>query len=307
MTVFRFDLFMNTKIAFKIIITILLLLFVLIKLDIYEILSIFINSNIFLIAICLILVPALFSIRVFKWDVLLRSVGMKHTFQTLFRVSLIGIFYGMITPGKAGEIARAYYLKSDKSITVPTIICDKLIDILVLIILSALAILFFFSDANIYSLMVVLVLLFVLMTILLLNERIIYFLLSLIGADNQSKSQFIETLHSIRNDLRLLTKLILLSLCYYIFALILAVIILKSLSASIDLRIAFIYPIIVLMGNIPITISGFGLREYVTVLCFEELDQNPAIGFSFSILLFIFTTLIPGLAGYILLIRGKKR
>ena len=297
---------MNKKFILKIVITILLLLFVLNKLDLCEILDIFINSNTFLIAICLIFVPILFSIRVLKWDVLLRSVGVKHTFQTLFRASLIGIFYGMITPGKAGEIARAYYLESKKSIVFPTIIWDKLIDIFVLIILSALATLFFFSDTNIISIMVVLVFLFVFITILLLNGKIIYFLLNLIGTDNQSKSQFIGTIHFIKNDLKLLTKLLLLSLCYYMFALILAIVILKALSASIDLRIAFIYPIIVLMGNIPITISGFGLREYVTVLCFEQLSQNPAIGFSFSILLFIFTTLIPGLAGYILLIRSRK-
>lgn len=297
---------MNKKFILKIIITVLLLLFLLLKLDIYEILSIFINSNIFLMVMCLIFVPILFSIRVLKWDVLLRSVGVKHTFKKLFRVSLIGIFYGMITPGKAGEIARAYYLESKKSIVIPTIIWDKLIDIFVLIILSALATLFLFSDTNIPSLIVVLVPLFVLMTSLLLNERIIYFLLGLIGADNQSKSQFLETLHSIKNDSKLLTKLVLLSLCYYMIALILAVVILKALSANIDLCVAFIYPIIILLGNIPITVSGFGLREYITVLCFEKLGQNPAIGFSFSILIFIFTTLIPGLAGYILLIRSKK-
>lgn len=297
---------MNKKFILKIIITLLLFLFVLLKLDIYEILSIFITSNIFLMVVCLIFVPILFSIRVLKWDVLLRSVGVKHTFQTLFRVSLIGIFYGMITPGKAGEIARAYYLESKKSIVVPTIIWDKLIDIFVLIILSALATLFLFSDTNIYSLIVVLVPLFVLMASLLLNERIIYFFLGLIGTDNQSKSQFLETLHSISNDSKLITKIVLLSFCYYIFAFILAVVILKALNASIDLRVAFIYPIIILLGNIPITVSGFGLREYITVLCFEKLGQNPAVGFSFSILIFIFTTLIPGLAGYILLIRSKK-
>lgn len=298
---------MNKKFVLKIIITILLLLFVLVKLDVYEILSIFINSNIFLMILCLILVPILFSIRVLKWDVLLRSVGVKQTFKTLLRVSLIGIFYGMITPGKAGEIARAYYLGSKKSITIPTIIWDKLIDIFVLIILSTLSILFFFSDVNIYSLMIIVVILFVILASLLLNEKIIYLLLSLIGIDDSAKKQFIETLHFIMADFKLLAKLTLLSLCYYMFALILAVVILNALSANIDLRIAFIYPIIVLMGNIPITISGFGLREYVTVLCFEKLGENPALGFSFSILLFIFTTLIPGLAGYLLLIREPKR
>jgi len=139
---------MNKKFIFKIVATVLLFSFVLLKLNIYTVYDVMIKSNIFLILTSIFFVPVLYLIRVMKWDALLRSAGIHENFFKLFRIMLIGIFYGMITPGKAGEVARAYYLDSDKSVTIPTIIWDRVIDFFVLIILCLLSILFLFKDNN---------------------------------------------------------------------------------------------------------------------------------------------------------------
>lgn len=298
---------MKNNFVLKLLATILLFLFVLFKLNISEVFDVFVNSNIFLILISLLFIPLLYSIRVLKWDVLLRSVDVKHNFSTVFRALLIGTFYGLITPGKSGELIRAYYLDSEKSITIPTIVWDKLIDIFVLIILSALSALFLLSDSNISNLIIVVSIIFVVMSGLLLNKRLIHFVLNFMGINDESKYQFIETTHLIMNDTKLLLKLIILSICYYIVALILAVISLKALSPNVNFYTAFVYPLIVLIGNLPLTISGLGLREYVTIICFEILGEDPEIGFSFSILLFVFTTLIPGFIGYMLICKDIKK
>ena len=298
---------MSNKFVLKLLATIVLFSFVLFKLDVSQVLDVFINSNMFLIFIGLLFIPLLYSIRVLKWNVLLRSVGVKHNFSTVFRALLIGTFYGLITPGKSGEIARAYYLDSKKSITIPTIVWDKLIDIFVLIILSALSALFLLSNSDISKLVIVVSILFMIMSGLLLNKKLIHFMLNFMGINDKSKNQFIETTHLIMNDTKLLLKLIILSICYYIVALILAVISLKALSPNVNSYTAFVYPLIVLIGNLPLTISGLGLREYVTIICFEILGENPEIGFSFSIILFVFTTLIPGFIGYMLICKDVKK
>ena len=297
---------MEKKVILKIFVSVLLFSFVIFKLNLSEIVGLFVNMNIPLLILCLSIVPLLYLIRTLKWNLLLLSVGIKHSFLTVFRVLLIGMFYGMVTPGKTGEIVRAYYLGSEKSRTIPTIIWDKIIDIFVLLIFSVLSILLLFDDANLYTIAFFLFFIFIVITGVFLNKNIINILLNLIGIDDTSTEQFISTTHLIKNDIGLLLNLFILSICYYIIAIILAVLVLKSLDADGSLYVAFTLPIIVLMGNIPITISGLGLREYVTVICFEILGENPAIGFSFSIILFLLITLIPGLVGYVFMLKDRK-
>jgi len=297
---------MNKQFAFKIFVSVLLFSFVILKLNLSEIVGILVNINIPLLILCIFIVPLLYLIRTLKWNLLLLSVGIKHSFLTVFRVLLIGMFYGMVTPGKTGEIVRAYYLGSEKSRTIPTIIWDKIIDIFVLLIFSVFSMLFLFNDANLYNAAFFLFIVFIVLTVAFLNKNILDRLLSLVGINGASTEQFINTTHLIKNDIGLLLKLIILSICYYIIAIILAVFVLKSLDIDGNLYVAFTLPIIVLMGNIPITISGLGLREYVTVICFEILGENPVIGFSFSIIVFVLITLIPGLVGYVFMLKDRK-
>jgi len=298
---------MNKKTTLKILATVLLFLLVLFKLNFSEVFNILANTNFFLISFSLFFVPVLYSIRVLKWDALLRSIGIRYNFFTLLRIILIGMFYGMVTPGHSGEVARAYYISNEKSRTIPTIIWDKVIDIFVLIVLSFLSMIFLFYDANLYIAALFLILIFIIATAIFLNKKIINFLLVLMSIDGKSAKIFIDTIHSIKSDFGLLIKLFILSICYYLTALIMAVISLKALSNEVTPYAALTLPIIVLVGNIPITISGLGLREYVTILCFGILGEKAAIGFSFSILLFFLITLIPGLTGGIFILKDSQK
>lgn len=297
---------MNKKIFLKLLATVFLLTVIFYRLDFSEILEVFAFSNVFLISLCLLIIPLLYAIRVIKWDQLLISTGIKHPFSKLFIVILIGIFYGMITPGKTGEVIRAYHLNSEKSITIPTIIWDKLSDIFILILFSAFSVFLLFADSYLLQVLLILIIIFSFSIFLLINKKFVYFFLNILGINDKSKEQFMGTIHSILKDRKLLIKILGFSICYYFLALFVAVISLMALDADANLKIALIYPIIVLVGNIPITISGLGLREYVTVVCFEILKENPAVGFSFSILLFMLTTLVPGLSGYLIMLTEKK-
>ncbi|KPQ44973.1 MAG: hypothetical protein MPEBLZ_00444 [Candidatus Methanoperedens nitroreducens] len=297
---------MNKQSLVKISATILLFSLAIFKLNFPEMLDMLANSNFILITISLVFIPILYWIRVLKWNALLRSVGLEYSQFTVFRVLLIGMFYGLITPGKSGEVIRAYYLHSEKSITIPTIIWDKLIDIFVLIALSVLSILLFFYNTNLYFVAIFLIIIFFFIIYIFLNKKLIYYFLSLTNINENSAKQFIETIHIIKNERVLLLKLFTLSICYYLFALIMSLILLKALRSDVNPYAGFILPIIVLVGNIPITISGLGLREYVSVVCFKILGESAAIGFSFSILVFLIITFIPGLIGYVFILKNTQ-
>ena len=51
------------------------------------------------------------SIQNLKWEYLLRRQGIDLGFWPLFRIYLIGSFYGIITPGRIGNFIRIGYIK----------------------------------------------------------------------------------------------------------------------------------------------------------------------------------------------------
>jgi len=297
---------MNYCTILKIILTLSLLLALLIKIPISEVFSVLFDANILLLLISISLVPAAYVIKAVKWNILLKHVRIQMNFLTILKVILIGTFYGMLTPGRVGEIARSYYLEHKKSITTPTILWDRLTDVFALILLSFFSFLFLFSNNMILiELILALICLFVIIIFLIINPKIISFFTKLIKLPEESKDSYLDTMRAILSSKKVLFKVFIWSLCYYLIISILALIALKALDFNINMLLFFAVPMLILVGNLPITISGLGLRELVSVLCFTALGEEASVGFSFSILVFIITMVIPGIIGgcYILTMR----
>ncbi len=67
--------------------------------------------------------------------------------------------------------------------------------------------------------------------------------------------------------------------------------------AAAPARLVLSFPIIPLLGNLPITFSGLGLREHVSAALFRGIGADTAAGPAFSLSLFTVATLVPGLLG----------
>ncbi|NOX71901.1 MAG: hypothetical protein GXO64_04370, partial [Candidatus Micrarchaeota archaeon] len=50
-------------------------------------------------------------VQTYKWGYLVKKQGMDIDFVSLFKIYLIGSFYGIITPGRVGNFIRIKYLK----------------------------------------------------------------------------------------------------------------------------------------------------------------------------------------------------
>ncbi len=107
-------------------------------------------------------------IRVLKWYVLLDNVK----FTELMPVQLLGIAISNMTPGKVAEPAKAVLLKlrtnKDVSKTLPSVIWERLLDIIILVSFALFGIQLFGLKANFYSLSVFAVGAFVLLIAMLL-------------------------------------------------------------------------------------------------------------------------------------------
>ena len=73
--------------------------------------SSFKKINLFYFLIAVLMVVPLLMLYTYKWFVILKLQGFKVPFFRLFLISLIGIYYGSITPSRGGAIIRSVYLK----------------------------------------------------------------------------------------------------------------------------------------------------------------------------------------------------
>lgn len=289
---------------FNIIITVILLFFLIYKINPEELISTFKATNFFLLILSLPVVVALLFIRSVKWKILLKHLKIEIPLRESFRVVLIGIFYGMMTPGKAGELARAYYLKEKKAVVVPTVIWEKISDVLSLIILSCLAILLLFKNTELIYIVFIMTVILFMGLLAITNKKIVGLIARILKFSDKSKQYYLSSMAEMINPY-LLIKIFFLSFLYYGITFILAAIVLMSLNPSLNLLLIFSLPIIILVGNAPITVSGLGLREFAAVIAFGAVEVNESYGFSFTMILFLLVTLLPALIGYQIIIRGR--
>ena len=285
--------------------TILLFIVLFLKLDLFEVIGILSSLRLSYFVIALFFVPILYIIRTYKWNFLLSSIKIKKPFGKLFKIVLMGVFYGLLTPGRVGEIGRVYHLEEKKSETMPTILMEKIVDIFILVLLSLLTVILFFDDCSAFwYILLSLIVLLILAILLLSNKKFLLPLSKPFNIEEESIDIYINKFSKLINDKGAMSKVTLLTICYYLIAYISAFFLL--LSIDVNTLAVITLPLIVLMGNIPITISGLGLRESVATILFISLGEEGAYGFSFSILLFLAFTLLPGVFGYFLAITTRS-
>ncbi|KAF5060669.1 Lysylphosphatidylglycerol synthase TM region [anaerobic digester metagenome] len=297
---------MKRETILKLFLTILLFAIVFTKINSAELAEILVSLNALYFLMALVLVPTLYVIRTYRWNLLLKSIGINKPFMDLFRIIIIGVFYGLLTPGKIGEFGRAYHLSEAKSAVIPTVLIEKIIDILVLVLLSGLTLTVFFSEySTLVNTVLVLGLTTAIGTILLTNRRCILFFTKFLKIPTESIERFSDTCLGLLKNKNITAKAIFYTLSYYVVNYLIGCFILLSL--GVDWTAVITLPVILILGNIPITFSGLGLRESVATLTFILLGFGGVQGFSFSLLIFFTITLIPGIIGYLLTLKSSKQ
>ena len=108
--------------------------------DPVKLISLLANGDITYIFLAILVSGFSMIIRVLKWKVLLDGVG----FLEIFPIQILGMTVSNLTPGKIGEPTKALLLKMCKGISVseslPSIIWERIIDVILLILLGAVAI-----------------------------------------------------------------------------------------------------------------------------------------------------------------------
>ncbi len=245
------------------------------------------------------LIALLYAFRTAKWQMMLRYVGIETDFMHNYKSVMKGMFYGLATPGRAGELARALLFEK-KSAVFATVVWEKITDAFFVVLLCAFSLLFFFQNWSLFLLITGAALAVILTSMILIHGKTISYITSLFAIPLTASQDYFIYSRRFAKDMPLNAKMMIPTIAYYADCFGIAFLILRALNPSLPAMLIFSLPIIILLGNVPISFSGIGVREMVTSITFHAVGADPAYGASYGFLLFFMITVIPGLVGGVL-------
>lgn len=247
-----------------------------------------------LIAAAIILIVPQVAVRAFRWQKMLARQVIYCPFKYTLSFYFAGIYIGLLTPGRLGEVAKAFFLKqrglASLSQALPSIIADRCLDLYCLVM---------FALISLYPLGLGLQSPVAAGTVCIVAALFPWFILSY----SQSSRipglirSFIATRLGMKRAEALVSfskvaeppkyiqivYLLLLTVASYGIYFLQTFFIARSIGLGLDyFTIAMVVSIAILVGFIPVTIAGLGTREAVFILLLGRFGISSASALSFA-------------------------
>lgn len=288
-----------------------LLAYIIYKIGLINLYKTLITINLYYLFIAFIFSILAVLVLTFKWQMILRIQNINIGFLYAVKIYLIGLFYGTITPARAGSILRASYLKEkmNKSFgeCVSSIILERGMDLIALFILATISCIVF--SKHIFSWFPVIVVLLIMVSLCLifvLKQNMNKFFLKLIYTfliPDKFKEKTKEVYDGFYSNIPPFKKLILpfiVTLITWGFIAFPTFFITKSYSVNINFfYISLIFATSTVVSLIPITISGLGTREATMILLFSLFNVSAAKVMSISFVGLLLSGIILPFIGFL--------
>lgn len=276
---------------------ILILFFIIRKIDFSLVLFRIKNCNLVFLFIAFFIQLGVLGIKVIKWKYILKILKIKVNYWNSLKAYWLGLYLGAITPGKLGDISRVYFLgKNSPSIekSIFSVVSDRLIDIVSLLILGLICSLFYLKElSQLNSLLLILLSGFGLGIWIIFSKREFFYRLfkklihKFISKENLplNENPNLGLLEGIKaqNYLMISFYAFLGWMVYFLGW--------WFLIKALYIKISFFQMIIAVtiatvIALIPISISGLGTRDAAMIFIFSKLDIVRESALSFSLLIF---------------------
>lgn len=235
--------------------------------------------------------------RAWRWSSLLARAGVTLPPMTSYALTLAGTAYGLVTPGRVGEFARILHMRLPRSRTLPSVIWDRVGDLLLLEIMSIPAFLAIPAWRGVLFLVYLAMVAATFALVLALDRPAFATRLGrLVPPLAPPLARWTEQSTGMLGS-RAFRVGLLSGLFFYAFIYAGAWLLVRDLAPQASPLLVLGFPIIPLLGNLPIAFGGLGLREQVSASIFGGFGAGAAIGPAFSLLWFAVATLVPGLVG----------
>ncbi|HET6349333.1 MAG TPA: lysylphosphatidylglycerol synthase transmembrane domain-containing protein [Candidatus Krumholzibacteria bacterium] len=272
-----------------------------------------------------LLILVIMTVRGARWRYVIQSLGIEYSLRRSTVVWVIGFFASAVTPAKAGDVVRAFYLRNDTGRPLGeaflTIFVDRLWDIAFVLVAGAVSVLVFsarYMRVPSAPLVVAGVLVLGAAAVVATRREWVRLLVKpmasvLIPARFRDRlsmnfNTFYDALrvHGSRPVRAVVMAAYTLVCWMLIFALAIYVARLLSLPVR-PAYIVLIMPIVTLVELLPVSVSGLGTRDAAVVFFFSVVGTGAAQAVGFSIVYVLIGTYLTALAGFLLWLRHPVR
>ena len=235
----------------------------------------------FISSVLILLTLILASVR---WKYICEALNVKMNLTEILHISLFSNFVGQILPGGgiSGEITKVFlsFNKKNKKILVfKSVLYDKLFGLFVAFVFflfSTIYFLFKFKGLIDERLMLIIPLIFLLCLIILIFYK--------------KFNQKLRTLQKLNEIIKIpfkiseIVKFLVVSTLIYLLVLTCFIILcFQAIEVDVIVEIILCFPIIHFLKSFPLSVSGWGIREIVTVYLFSYFNLSNEIALSISI------------------------
>lgn len=278
-----------------------LLVLILLKLDLKAMLQALASAEWGLLAVAVALNLVLFGLKSWRWRELLSMQGTAYPWRDAFLAFSSGMFLGLLTPGRVGEMAKALYLKQDQGMPVSVgfanVLMDRLLDLYTIMILGSFGLVWYhLLPGWALALVVAGTVATIVLPVMLSNARLADWGLALaqhVPVVRRYHRRLVDAAGRFQTGLRPLLTLrlaipILLTQVAYGLFFFQG----QLLAWALHLRIGFAYLAVCLsvagfVTLLPVSISGLGTRDAVLIAMFAPLGIPPYQAVAYSTLFFL--------------------
>ena len=244
---------------------------------------------------------------------LLKMGKMKISLLNCYLIYVIGLYWGLITPGRMGDFIKAYHIKNHGyafSEGVSISLVDRILDFFVFILFSGAGLVVLLSHHTvalhmadwIYWFLILVIFIFIL---LLTNRKKLTGWFSGLSFFEKIKQYFIDFRAYLKEIVRFRNLVFL--ILFTIFSWFVYLLVVKLLITSFGLNLPFLIVVVfffisTLITFLPVSYAGIGTRDAALIFLFSlyNYPSEDALRFSFSILFVYLCTIIMGFAANLL-------
>ena len=304
--------FLNLKI-----IGILILIWLLLRIDLAEVVRVLSISHLFFITLALILMIMHVLVKFARYNYILTLQGVDITFLKTMHYSLAAIYLSFVTPGRIGDVSKAFFVNKDKGTSLERLIAgsvvDRFFDIYTLLLTYMLGVSMLNSSWKQHFFMLLGVVAVLLPAFLFLSStrNTIVRLAARCQIKLTGMDSWAEKLHSFFKEFKTFVNWRMIwgiGASLFAYALFFAACYLLCLAIDITLayhKVAFFVACANILSFLPISFAGIGTREAILVYLFSTEGLSIESAMAFSLLIFSCTYIFFGIIGFISLMTLK--
>ncbi|MBC8526332.1 MAG: flippase-like domain-containing protein [Candidatus Cloacimonetes bacterium] len=277
----------NKKLILKTIFTILFLIFLFYFVKPNQIIQALKQAKFIWILLAFLLLPLNLFIQFLRWKFLVVLSNENVPNREIIKSILYSFSYSIFTPARLGEIGRAFHIQNSKK--------DELVILAFFEKFFAFGslLLFGFLSLGIFKTYLFFIIVILIIFILVESKTIVKFI------------PFIQRYKRVIRRVKI-SKIFSISIIFVFIYIFQFFLVLNAFHIVQFFKSFFMISIVMFFNSLPITLSGLGIRELLSVYFFKDLGISPASAASASLIIFFINILIPTFVGFGLHIFGKK-